>query len=140
MADYSVLKTKSFRNSLDLYIGKRVKARRFSLGISQEKLGGYLDITFQQVQKYEKGINRISASTLYNIANILGVELSYFVEGYQQQPSALGEGSKPTYELDQFPKKETAELLRFFYKIPDPSVRKKIMDLVKAIASTQKND
>jgi transcriptional regulator with XRE-family HTH domain len=131
---------KSFRSSLDSYIGKRVKARRSFLGISQEKLGSYLGITFQQIQKYEKGVNRISTSTLYSIANILAVDLSYFIEGYQQATS-LGEGDKPVYELDQTKKKETSDLLRSFYKITNPAVRKKILELIKSIATaSQKID
>jgi transcriptional regulator with XRE-family HTH domain len=139
MDDCSELKTKSLQNSLDAYIGKRVKARRFFLGISQEKLGSYLGITFQQIQKYEKGVNRISASTLYNIANILAVDISYFIEGYRQAPS-LGEESEPVYKMDQARKKEMAELLRSFQKVTNPIIRKKILDLIKSIASAQKFD
>ncbi|MDR0581270.1 MAG: helix-turn-helix domain-containing protein [Holosporaceae bacterium] len=137
MADYSELETKSSRESIDLYIGKRVKARRFFLGISQEKLGSYLGVTFQQIQKYEKGTNRISAGTLYNIANILDVDIGYFYEGYQQTPS-LNEESKLIYNPNQLKNKETSELLRFFYKIADVTIRKRVLALIKSIASAQK--
>ena len=81
MADYNGVKTKNINKDLDIYIGNRVKLRRTMLGISQDRLGTSLGITFQQIQKYEKGVNRISASTLYSIANILGVDFSYFIEG-----------------------------------------------------------
>jgi transcriptional regulator with XRE-family HTH domain len=137
MADYSELKEKSSRDSIDLHIGKRVKARRFFLGISQEKLGNCLGVTFQQIQKYEKGTNRISAGTLYNIANILAIDISYFYDGYQQAPS-LNEESKPVYNSDQSKNKEISELLRSFYKITDAVIRKKVLDLIKSIVSAQK--
>lgn len=68
-------------NPVDVYVGKRVRARRMQLAMSQERLGGQLGLTFQQVQKYEKGTNRISASKLFQVAGILGVEVAYFFEG-----------------------------------------------------------
>ncbi|MDR0581155.1 MAG: helix-turn-helix domain-containing protein [Holosporaceae bacterium] len=137
MTDYSELETKSSQDSIDLHIGKQVKARRFFLGISQEKLGNYLGVTFQQIQKYEKGTNRISAGTLYNIANILDVDTSYFYSGYQQTQS-LNEESGLVYNPNQSKNKETSELLRFFYKITDATIRKKVLALIKSIASAQK--
>lgn len=137
MADYSSSGKKSCRNHLDWHIGSRVKSRRSFLGISQEKLGNYLGITFQQIQKYEKGVNRISASALYEIANALSVDLSYFVEGYDKAAS-LNEDAAPAYETDRLLKKETTELLRAYNKISDPSVRKKVLELIKMIAATQK--
>ncbi|MDR0678240.1 MAG: helix-turn-helix domain-containing protein [Holosporaceae bacterium] len=137
MASYFVQKTIAPRNDLDSYIGSRVKSRRTLLGISQEKLGNYLGITFQQIQKYEKGTNRISASTLYNIANILSVDISYFMEGYKDVPS-LNEDGAPVYEMDLTKKKETTELLRSYSKITAPVVRKKISELVRSISSLQK--
>jgi transcriptional regulator with XRE-family HTH domain len=139
MADYLASETKSSRNSLDLHIGSRVKTRRSFLGISQEKLGNYLGITFQQIQKYEKGANRISASALHRIADILSVDLSYFFEGYNGAPS-VSEENAIVYELDQTKKKETAELLRSYYKIENPAIRKKVCELVKSIAISQKID
>ncbi|MDR1982388.1 MAG: helix-turn-helix domain-containing protein [Holosporaceae bacterium] len=137
MAGYFAQKTIALRNDLDSHIGSRVKFRRTSLGISQEKLGSYLGITFQQIQKYEKGINRISASTLYNIANVLSVDISYFIEGYKNTQS-LNESDTPIYEIDLTKKKETSELLRSYSKITAPLVRKKISELVRSISSLQK--
>ena len=136
MIDCPKLKTKSSKE-LELYIGKRVKDRRLFLGISQEKLGNYLGVTFQQIQKYEKGVNRISTSTLYHIANILVVDFSYFTEGYKQA-SSLREENEPIYKPEQTKKKETTELLRSFQKITDITVKKRILDLIKSIASFQK--
>ncbi|MDR2646182.1 MAG: helix-turn-helix domain-containing protein [Holosporaceae bacterium] len=137
MADYSELEAKLPKDSIDLHIGKQVKARRFFLGISQEKLGNYLGVTFQQIQKYEKGTNRISAGTLFNIANILNIDVNYFYKGYQQVPS-LSEESKPVYNSDQSKSKETSELLRSFYKITDVTIRKKVLALIKSIAFASK--
>ncbi|MDR2158139.1 MAG: helix-turn-helix domain-containing protein [Holosporaceae bacterium] len=139
MAVYGSSSKKSCRNHLDSHIGSRVKSRRSFLGISQEKLGNYLGITFQQVQKYEKGINRISASTLYDISNLLSVDLSYFIEGYNG-PASLSENGAPIYETDRALKKETTELLRAYHKIKDPSVRKKMLELIKTIAAVQKTN
>ncbi|MDR2106966.1 MAG: helix-turn-helix domain-containing protein [Holosporaceae bacterium] len=136
--NYLASKTKAPRNELDSYIGGRVKSRRTFLGISQEKLGHCLGVTFQQIQKYEKGINRISASTLYGIANVLAVDFSYFTDGYCGAGS-LNESGTPIYEVNDDKKKETSELLRTYYKVNDPAVRKKILELVKTISSISKN-
>ena len=137
MANYDIMKSKNANKNLDVYIGNRVKFRRTMLGISQDKLGTSLGITFQQIQKYEKGVNRISASTLYSIANVLGVDFSYFVEGYDNS-SELHDDNSPTYEADNTKKKETSELLRAYYKISDSGLRKKILDFVKGLSSSVK--
>jgi transcriptional regulator with XRE-family HTH domain len=136
MADYSTISKRSVHNDLDEYIGSRVKSRRGFLGISQERLGNCLGITFQQIQKYEKGINRISASSLYNIANVLSVDWSYFVEGYNSSGTLKEDGSL-TYETDNMKNSDAAELLHFYEKINDSKLRKKVIDLVKAIAIAQ---
>jgi transcriptional regulator with XRE-family HTH domain len=140
MADYLVPKQKSPRSSLDLHIGNRIKARRSFLGISQEKLGRYLQVTFQQIQKYEKGANRVSASTLYDISLILSVDVSYFYEGYNKNTPSLNEDITRNYDWNSINKRETTELLRFYYKITNHSVRKKILELIKLIALSQKTD
>ncbi|MDR1561017.1 MAG: helix-turn-helix domain-containing protein [Holosporaceae bacterium] len=134
MIGYSPKNSKSSYKDLDLYIGNRVKFRRSALGISQDRLGMYLGITFQQIQKYEKGVNRISASTLYNIANALSTDFAYFVRGYQN--SSLRENNVPSYEFDNSKKKESMDLLRSYYKITDPVVRKKILSIIKTFATT----
>jgi transcriptional regulator with XRE-family HTH domain len=139
MTNYPAQKTKVSRDGLDVYIGGKVKLRRTLLGISQEKLGHYLGVTFQQVQKYEKGINRISASTLYGIANILSVDFSYFVDGYCSA-GAFNEDRVPIYGIDDSRKKETAELLRTYYKVSDSTIRKKMLELMKTISATKKSE
>ncbi|MDR0632153.1 MAG: helix-turn-helix transcriptional regulator [Holosporaceae bacterium] len=141
MADYLVPEQKPHRSSLDLHIGNRIKARRSLLGISQEKLGRYLQITFQQIQKYEKGANRVSASTLYDISIILSVDISYFYEGYNNRNiTSLNEDITCDYDPNSISKKETAELLRFYNKIENRSLRKKILELLKQLALSQKTD
>ncbi|MDR1375769.1 MAG: helix-turn-helix domain-containing protein [Holosporaceae bacterium] len=137
MAGYSQIKKggKSHFMDLDFYIGSKVKSRRSALGISQDKLGSYLGVTFQQVQKYEKGVNRISASALYSIASALSIDFSYFVEGYHSH-SSLKDDNVPSYEFDNLKKRESIELLRAYYKISNPAMRKKILDLIKAFSTS----
>lgn len=138
MVKYSIDANKSIEaveSTLDNYIGSRVKARRAALGISQNKLGAYLGVTFQQIQKYEKGVNRISASTLYRMADALSVDYSYFFDGFEN--NCLQESSLPVYEFDSGKKKETTELLRAYYKISNPAVRKKIVALMRALAANE---
>ncbi|MDR2068080.1 MAG: helix-turn-helix domain-containing protein [Holosporaceae bacterium] len=141
MTEYSQVKTskKSRSGDLDFYIGSRVKSRRSALGISQDKLGSYLGITFQQIQKYEKGANRISASTLYSIANALSIDFSYFVDGYQGC-SSMHDENAISYEFNNLKKRESIELLRAYYKILNPALRKKILDMIKAFSSSLSKD
>jgi len=140
---------KNFRvtnnNAVDQHVGKRVRLRRTLLGLSQEQLGSYLNITFQQVQKYERGANRISASRLWDISQILDVPISYFFDDMSEEtmkasPRRISRGAK--YELDDsevrdpMARRETLELVRTYYSIEKPSVRKRIAEMVKAIATT----
>lgn len=134
--DYNLTKVKVSHKDLDVHIGQKVKFRRSMLGISQDKLGSYLGVTFQQIQKYEKGTNRVSASMLYNIANILNVDMQYFVDEFNIN-KALHDGSVPTYDAEFSKKKETKEtvdLLKAYYKITDPTIRKKVLEIVKTFA------
>mgnify|MGYP002523673856 CR=1 FL=1 len=117
--------------SLDFFIGKKVKQRRSELRLSQSDLGKQLGVSFQQVQKYENGKNRISASTLFHISQILGVDFSYFVNGYSNA-SALREDSCLTYRSHD---RESTLLINYFSKLQDRSLRKQILDLIKKIAS-----
>lgn len=138
--NYNTDKVRKFNKSLDAFIGDRVKQRRIALGMSQDKLGSYLGITFQQVQKYEKGVNRISASMLYTIATVLSVEINYFIEGFSSDSHTtyLNEENSPVYEVDMRDKKESLDLLKAYYAISDPSVRKKVLELVKAFSHSSK--
>jgi len=125
-------------NPVDVHVGGRVRLRRTLLGKSQEKLGRALGLTFQQVQKYERGTNRISSSKLFHLSRILDVPISFF---FDDMP-ALGPDAMPglsetktTYlELDPLIKRETVDLVRAYYKISDPKVRKRLFELTKAIA------
>jgi transcriptional regulator with XRE-family HTH domain len=128
-------KVRSSTKELDKYIGSRVKFRRSILGISQEKLGTYLGVTFQQIQKYEKGTNRISSGVLYNISKILDVDFSYFVEGYNAD-KVLNDDSKPIYDIDNAQKKESTNLLKAYYKINELPIRKKILNLIKTFSGS----
>jgi transcriptional regulator with XRE-family HTH domain len=113
---------------LDSFIGEKVKKRRLELGISQGKLGEYLGVSFQQIQKYENGKNRVSASTLVQISRILKASLSYFVNDYDKI-DALHDKSTLSYSI-----KESTLLTSYFFKIKDSSLRKQILDLTKKIS------
>jgi transcriptional regulator with XRE-family HTH domain len=126
---------------IDVHVGSRVRLRRTLLGMSQEKLGEAIGLTFQQVQKYERGMNRISASKLWKLSNVLDVPVSYFFddlgvdEDGQVPTQSLGEGSGgDTLALDPMAKRETLELVRAYYKIADPLVRRRLFELTKAAA------
>jgi transcriptional regulator with XRE-family HTH domain len=124
-------------NPIDRHVGSRVRMRRMMLGMSQEKLGDALDLTFQQVQKYEKGTNRIGASRLQSIAHILQVPVSFFFEGAPSgvaQPTGMGEAPSPAYVSDFLGSSEGLALTKAFMRIKDPKVRRRVVDLVEAIA------
>ena len=137
-SDYNLTKSRNSNKDLDAYIGSKVKCRRSMLGISQDKLGSHLGITFQQVQKYEKGANRVSASMLYHIADMLNVDFAFFINGFEQSKSLHDCNTAPTYDIDASKRKESADLLKAYYKINDQSTRKKILKLVKAFSSAEK--
>ncbi len=124
-------------NPIDIHVGSRVRLRRTMLGMSQEKLGNALDITFQQIQKYEKGANRIGASRLQNIANVLNVPVAFFFEDAPsgtQTATGMSEENSTTYVVDFLSSSEGLQLNRAFVKIQDAKVRRKIVDLVKTLA------
>lgn len=111
---------------VDVHVGQRVRLRRTLLGISQETLGACLDISFQQVQKYEKGRNRISASRLHQLGEVLDVPISYFFDDLQGEPAR-------TRPDDPMCRRETLELVRAYYAIPDPRIRKRFYELTRAV-------
>ena len=140
---------KNFRitnnNAVDAHVGKRVRLRRTLLGMSQEQLGASLNITFQQVQKYERGANRISASRLWDISQILDVEISYFFDDMtddtmRSSPRRVSRGESidaDDYNVrDPMARRETLELVRTYYSIERPKVRKRIAEMVKSLATT----
>ncbi|MBP0616301.1 helix-turn-helix domain-containing protein [Jiella mangrovi] len=126
-------------NPIDTHVGSRVRLRRTMLGMSQEKLGEALGITFQQVQKYEKGSNRIGASRLQNISDVLSVPVAYFFEDAPNSPGSGGGGlqeSGSDYVVDFLSTSEGLQLNRAFVKIADPKVRKRVIDLVRTLAGS----
>ena len=126
-------------NPIDIHVGSRIRLRRTMLGMSQEKLGESLGITFQQIQKYEKGTNRVGASRLQNISNILNVPVSFFFEDAPGDSgttaSGFAEASSSNYVVDFLSSSEGLQLNRAFVKISDAKVRRKIVELVKALAA-----
>jgi transcriptional regulator with XRE-family HTH domain len=134
--------SKGYPNPIDVHVGARVRLRRTLLGISQVGLAEAIGLTFQQVQKYEKGLNRVSSSRLYELAEMLDVSIPYFFDEMSggvsaQTPSALMKAKQRPeneQEADPLARRETLELVRAYYRIPDPVVRKRLGDLVKAVA------
>ncbi|MBI4968898.1 MAG: helix-turn-helix transcriptional regulator [Rhodospirillales bacterium] len=135
-------------NPIDVHVGNRVRLRRTLLGMSQEKLGEAIGLTFQQVQKYERGANRIGSSRLYDLSNVLDVPVSYFFDDMadevtRQSPRqiiGLSEDPPEVFEHDPLTKRETLELVRAYYKIADPHVRKRIFELAKALGGSGRGD
>ena len=127
-------------NPIDKHVGSRVRMRRMMLSMSQEKLGDALSLTFQQVQKYEKGTNRIGASRLQAIANILQVPVSFFFEGAPHtpgHPSGLGEAPSPAYVSDFLATSDGLSLTKSFMRIKNSKLRRRIVDLVEQIAGEE---
>ncbi len=125
---------------VDVHVGSRVKFRRVVQGMSQEQLGSSLGLTFQQVQKYEKGTNRISASRLWDIGDALGVKVSFFFEGLRDLDMAAGgfSDSEQSHFNRQVNSTEGLKLNRYFTRIEDAQIRKKILELVKALSVSDK--
>lgn len=126
-------------NPVDKHVGSRVRMRRVLVGMSQERLGEALGLTFQQVQKYEKGTNRIGASRLQQISNILGMPVEFFFEGAPSTTAAesvtgFQEVSDTPYVADFLASNEGVQLNRAFLRIRDPKLRRRVVDLVNAIS------
>lgn len=164
--------------STDVHIGSRIRLRRTLMGLSQESLGEALGVTFQQVQKYERGVNRVSASRLFELAQVLDVPVGFFYDGQPQvelskeeptgeelfssapiaapsgfaetqasfggpppsapkQPKAKRLFDVPEDEAALFSKRETVDLVRAYYRIPDQGVRKRMLDLIRSMAAPE---
>jgi transcriptional regulator with XRE-family HTH domain len=126
-------------NSIDKHVGNRVRMRRLMMKMSQETLGGALGLTFQQVQKYERGTNRMGASRLQHISNILQVPVAFFFEGVPT-PHRRGRpraADSPDYVSDFFATSDGLALTKAFMRIKEPTVRRRIVALVKEIAGAQ---
>jgi transcriptional regulator with XRE-family HTH domain len=122
---------------VDAHVGSRVRLRRTLLGLSQQKLGQDLGLTFQQIQKYERGANRIGASRLYELSEILGVPLAFFFEDMPTNLASTADGladMEKEFEHQYMSKRETLELVRAYYKITDLDIRKRIFEVIKSVA------
>jgi transcriptional regulator with XRE-family HTH domain len=132
-----MMMAKKAPNPTDKHVGSRVRMRRMMLGMSQEKLGDALGLTFQQVQKYEKGTNRIGASRLQQISHILQVPVAFFFEGAPNIPGqsdGMGEAPSPAYVSDFLATSDGLALTKAFMRIKDSKLRRRIVDLVEQIA------
>ena len=127
-------------NPIDVHVGKRVRARRTLMGLSQSKLGKAIDTTFQQVQKYERGMNRISSSRLYQIAQVLDLPIPYFFDDLPAEISGrrtpgLSDVAPAPFEGDPMASQETLKLVRAYYRIQNPLLRQRLRELVKALST-----
>ncbi len=132
-------------NPIDLHVGSRVRLRRTLLGLSQESLGNRIGLTFQQVQKYERGANRIGASRLWELSNVLDVPVQFFFADMSDDTikdmkrivtGGLNEDPPATYGTDPLARREVLELVRAYTRISDPAVRHRLFELTKSIAAT----
>lgn len=128
-------------NPVDVHVGRRLRLRRTLLGLSQEKLGAAIGLTFQQVQKYERGSNRIGASRLFDLSRVLDVPVGFFFDDMSEEVAARSPGQSrgriESVDVEPSPlaKRETLELVRAYYKIHNPTVRKRLFEMVKALAA-----
>jgi len=129
------------QHPVDVHVGKQLRLRRAILGLSQEVIGNAIGVTFQQVQKYERGINRMGASRLFDFSQYLGVPVSYFFEGLDLKlPSTPLTGvaeETPAFEDERMSSRETLEMMRAYYRIPDLAVRRRVFELVKSLAEEE---
>jgi transcriptional regulator with XRE-family HTH domain len=131
---------------VDIHVGKKLRSRRTILGKSQEEIGSAVGITFQQIQKYERGLNRVGSSRLYEFACLLGVGVAYFFEGFENDAkgseknvSAFAENTFP-FEHEELDNKEVLAVVRAYFGISNPQVRKKMVSLMKSMSDTKDID
>lgn len=133
--------TKGGPNAIDVHVGARVRLRRTLLGLSQVKLAEALGLTFQQVQKYERGVNRIGASRLYSLSKVLDVPIAFFFEDIppgiageiRRQPPGMAEPAAQHFDADPMSNRETMELVKAYYRVADPRKRRKVLDLIRTM-------
>lgn len=133
---------------VDIHVGARVRLRRTLLGMSQEKLGEAVGLTFQQIQKYERGANRIGASRLWEFSRILDVPVSFFFDDMpdtirdaeKARVAGFAEKYQAPLEPDPMARRETLELVRAYYRIDEASVRKRLFELTKSIANAESGE
>jgi|SRR5690348_551943 transcriptional regulator with XRE-family HTH domain len=133
---------------IDVHVGSRIRLRRTLLGMSQERLGEALGLTFQQVQKYERGVNRVGASRLFDLSRVLDVPISFFFDDMPESlantyggPSARRSTgfseTQDSFSDDALNRRETLELVRAYYRITEPAVRKRVFELIKSMGPTE---
>lgn len=134
-------------NPVDIHVGSRVRLRRTLLGLSQEKLGEAVGLTFQQIQKYERGANRIGASRLFEFSRILDVPVSFFFDDMSERALSgdmaslsLSDQPQAALEPDPLTRRETLELVRAYYRISDPHVRKRLFELTKSLGAAEETE
>ncbi|MBK8175334.1 MAG: helix-turn-helix transcriptional regulator [Rhodospirillales bacterium] len=131
---------------IDRHVGTRIRGRRVGLRISQTKLGHAIGVTFQQIQKYESGTNRVGASNLFKIAKALSVEVAFFFEGVSLDAmegissAGLAEPPAQPFESNPMNSREAFELMHNFFRIPDPVVRKRLFQLVRILAFSEQEE
>ncbi len=133
---------------VDVHVGARLRQRRTLLGMTQTNLGNAIGLSFQQMQKYERGANRISASRLFALSRVLDVPVEYFFEEIPSEVAASSPATKrrgrvkepPSYESNPMATRETLELVRAYYKISDPQVRKRLFEMTKALGAAASKD
>ncbi len=127
------------KHPVDIHVGKRVRHRRWMLGVTQQQLGDKVGIKFQQIQKYETGMNRVSASRLWDIAEALDVPVSFFFEGFSKEESDVETEAQPVEDQGQqgdlLSDKEALDLVRSYYAIPE-NQRRKLFDLARVLSAT----
>lgn len=128
---------KKATGAIDKEIGTRIRMRRVLIGMSQERLGDLLGITFQQVQKYEKGTNRISVGRMMDIARVLGVDIHYFFDNLVEPIPGLGDNAAPAYVADFMSTPEGLQLMRFFVQIKDPKLRRGLVQFAGTLAEAE---
>lgn len=137
-------KTKDGPTPVDGHVGGRIRARRIQLGLSQKDLGDAVGLTFQQIQKYERGANRVGSGRLFEFGQCLNVPVSFFFEGLTAKDGVPSRKNAVPVKSGESPsildKRETLELMRAYYKISDPKVRRRFFDLVKAAANFTPQD
>ena len=129
---------------IDAHVGTRIRLRRTLLGLSQEKLGDALGLTFQQVQKYERGVNRVGASRLFDLSRVLDVPIAFFFDdlpdhlagmhgGHMMRVNGFAERQDSFGTDEAMNRRETLDMVRAYYRITDPAVRKRVFDLIKSM-------